>query len=185
MAMATCPAPAAAFGQAPKRMSPGGSGRVITLPVTHGFVWPRFQTFHLYESGGSLREASSALGFAAISVADRPTTRSISPGCMHVQGTVQDFVATYPHPMPLVTTHVNCGNANRASYTNWRDRVRDGMMLRNGEELVWAMALGQDNASEQPFTAYEFLVGPPAFITTTLDHWDGSNDLVPHKTWLL
>ena len=58
-------------------------------------------------------------------------------------------------------------------------------MLRNGEELVWAMALGQDNASEQPFTAYEFLIGPPAFITTTLDHWDGSNDLVPHKTWLL
>ena len=58
-------------------------------------------------------------------------------------------------------------------------------MLDSRREFVWANALGLTNASEQPYTALEFLVGPPSFITDTLDHWDGRDLPIPHKTWLV
>ena len=129
MAMATCPAPAQSVLVTEGRSVDAVLGGSVMLPVPVEFVWPRFDTFHLYESGGSLREASADLGYLAVSVADRPTTREVSPRCMHVEGRVQDFVDVYPFPMPLVTTHVTCGNANRANSVNWRARVADGRML--------------------------------------------------------
>jgi hypothetical protein len=144
--------------------------REVVLPAPPGYIFPRFSHFALYESSGAFREAFAARGYAACSVADRPTSRAPSPHCVHYIGSVQQFVRQYPHPLGLVVTHVTCTATTRANQQNWPALIRDGSMMRSAREFVWATSLGAYNASENPPGALEFLVGPPTARTDACEH---------------
>ena len=87
------------------------------------FEWPRFTHFAFFEHTGEFREAWAARGYAACSVADRRTMLPPSPGCMHVLGRVQDFLALYPHPIGISTSHVDCWPAASSNASNWQHNL--------------------------------------------------------------
>ena len=173
--------------------------REVQLPVAADFVWPVFTHFCVGEHSGHFREAAARCGFAACSVADRPTTSAPSRYCMHVIGTAQQFFSVYPHPVAFVEHHVECGAAITANRANWARNFLDGSMRARGREFVWCMSLGEYNAGEQPSTAYEFLVGPPTTKTNATEHgcchpkqwwwWQRNlphvppSDVVPRERW--
>jgi hypothetical protein len=145
------------IGQAPR------FAREVTLPVPDGFEWPVFDCFVLYSHTCNYRNCWGELGLRAVSVADRRTILEPPPECMHVIGSVADFVDVYPHPMPVVDAHPHCDPANNASHTTWPAKIADGSMLAALMEIVWILALGDRVGVEQPPTAHRFTLGPPTF----------------------
>ena len=89
---------------------------------------------------------------------------------MHYIGSVQDFVAAYPHPLGLVTAHVTCAPAAWAAHRHWGDNVLNGSILETAETLLWALCLGARAACEQPPTALARILGEPTFKTRAEDH---------------
>lgn len=156
----------------------------ITLPVPAGFDWPRFDVVCLHEHSGSFRDSwSSRLlrgrPIRACSVAERRTMTEPEVGSLHVIGGVLEFLSTYPHPIPLVTGHVNCGDANYASWSTWAAKVLSGAMLARAEEIHYLRCVGALAAMEQPPTAHELILGPASFRTAAEMHGE------PHtKTYL-
>ena len=141
--------------------------REVLLPPPPGFVWPIFTHFAFYEHTGEFREAWAPPGSdnRACSVADRPSDLPPSERCWSFVGSVWDFVHAYPHTIRTQTSHVNCGDANWASWRMWPEKILDGRMLRSAEELLWILCIGDRAAAEQPHTAHEATVGPPTFVT--------------------
>jgi hypothetical protein len=153
--------------------------REVTLPVPEGFEWPEFAFCAFYEHSGEEREAYlRAMGGApTCSVSDRRSILPPSPGAWHFIGTVQDFVAAYPHPIRLQSNHITCGYANWASWPTWASKIRDGSMRRAAEELLWVMSIGDRCTGEQPPTAHQHTVGPPTFVV------NGHDFGAPSKTY--
>merc|ERR1711938_78368 len=105
-----------------------------------------------------MRESWASMGLRACSVADRRTVLPPSPGCMHVIGTVEDFVKVYPHPLPVVDSHPTCGFANCASSTSWSEKIINGSMLTSALQMAWMLCLGDRAALEHT---------PPHTLLTT------------------
>jgi hypothetical protein len=151
----------------------------VTLPVAAGFVWPIFDVLCLHDHSGNMRDSwSSRRRFGrpvlACSVADRRTMRQPAIGSMHVIGDVYAFLAAYPHPAPVVTSHVDCADANFASWRSWPAKIRSGAMRRRAEEVHYLRSVGACAAAEQPPTAHEHLLGAASFTTAAELH--GSSD---------
>ena len=153
--------------------------REIRLPVHASFVWPRFTRFAFYEDLGNIREAWSEMGYNACSVADRPTQQAPSKGCYHFIGQVYDFVHSFPHPIDVQTSHVECGPASWSSWKTWPSKLADKRMLEAAEELLWISCIGNRSVAEQPHTAHESNLGPPTQVANANEH--GGHD----KTWCL
>ena len=150
----------------------------VTLPVPDTYEWPRVHHFALYDHSGHFPQAWSELGKAGISVADRRASKQPPDDWLHVIGDVQDFVNVYPYPIGLQTNSVTCAYMNLASRTTWREKIKDGSMLRSAEEFVWINHIGARSAGEQPPTVLETLVGPPTFSTNATNHFAARD-----KTW--
>ena len=142
----------------------------IALPADGSYSFPAFSHFAFYEESGAFREAFAALGYAACSVSERPTTRAPSAHCVHYIGTVQQFVEQYPHPLGLVVTHVTCTALTGANRAQWSRCFQDGSMQASAMEFVWASSLGAFNASENPPGVLTHLVGPPTLHTNAHEH---------------
>ena len=154
---------------------PARFDREITLPVPPGHVWDRYDVVCLHEHSGSFRESWASRSLRgrpvrACSVAERRTSTPPSPGNAHVIGDVLAFLSVYPHPIPLVTGHVTCGDANFASWTTWADKIASGAMLARAEEIHYFRSLGALAAMEQPPTAHEVILGPASFQTAAELH---------------
>ena len=154
---------------------PARFDREITLPVPPGYTWDRYDVVCLHEHSGSFRESWASRSLhgrpvRACSVAERRTSIPPSPGSAHVIGDVLSFLSVYPHPIPLVTGHVSCGDANFASWTTWAGKILSGAMLARAEEIHYFRSLGALAAMEQPPTAHEVILGPASFQTTAESH---------------
>jgi hypothetical protein len=93
-------------------------------------------------------------------------------GSAHVIGDALAFLAVYPHPIPLLTGHVNCGDANFASWTTWEGKILSGAMRARAEEIHYLRSLGALSAIEQPPTAHEHIIGCASFETAAELHGD-------------
>ena len=152
--------------------------REVTLPVPDGFVWPTFAFCAFYEHSGEKREANAhVLGAPTCSVADRRTILPPSGQAWHFIGSVQSFVATYPHPIRRQSNHVTCGGGNWASWTTHPQKIRDGTMRRAAEELLWINCIGDRSTGEQPPSAHQHTVGPPTVVL------NGNQFGAPDKTY--
>ena len=151
--------------------------REIQLPVAADFQWPEFGFIAFYEHSGEEREDAARRGDVACSVADRRTVIPPSVNCWHVIGTVQQFVAVYPHPIRRQRSHITCAHGNWASHITWPAKIRDGSMRAAAEELLWVVCLGDQAAAEQPSSAHAHTVGPP---TCTIK---GHQVKAPDKTY--
>ena len=149
--------------------------REFTLPVPPGFVWERYDVVCLHEHSGSFREswASHTLQgrpVKACSVAERRTITPPSLNCAHFLGDVFAFLAVYPHPIPLILSHVNCGDANFASWKTWGAKILSGAMRSRAEEVHYFRSLGALAGAEQPPTSHELTLGPADFQTAAELH---------------
>ena len=158
------------FGRLPLIGEAPAYEREVTLPVSGGFTWPTFTHFAFMEHSGVFVASWAARGKLACSVAERRCAAPPPPGCMHVIGRVQDFVAVYPHPLGLVTSHVTCTSGAWAASSQWETNVRNGSILRSAEELLWCMSLGAKAAAEQGPSAHARLLGEPSCKTRAEDH---------------
>ena len=143
------------------------------------FVWPAATHFALYDDHGHIRESWAARGYICISVADRPTRIPPSASCYHFIGQVYDFVQSFPHPIGVGTSHVECGPSTWSSYKTWPEKLLDGSMREAGEELLWVACIGDRHAAEQPYVSHEHTIGPPTQVIN-LNHLGGHD-----KTWNL
>ena len=154
--------------------------REIRLPPPDGFVWPKFGFIAFYEHSGEEREAyAAALNEPTCSVADRRTILPPSENCWAFIGTVQEFVASYPHPIRRQSNHVTCGWANWASWRTWPQKILDGSMRKAAEEFLWINCIGDRSWGEQPPSAHQHSVGPPTFIVKGQQHG------APSKTYYI
>ena len=147
----------------------------VELPVPPGFTWPTFDVLCLHDHSGSMRESWGShtrhgRPLRACSVAYRRTMQPPSDHCMHVIGDVFAFLAAYPHPAPAVTSHVDCADANFASWRTWPAKIRSGAMRRRAEEVHYMRSIGACAAAEQPPTAHEYILGAADFSTAAELH---------------
>lgn len=149
------------------------------LPLDASFEWPHITRFAFYEDKGCLRESWRARGYISCSVADRPTQIEPSDGCYHFIAQVYDFVAVFPYPIDVQTSHVECGPASWSSWKSWAQKLLDGRMREAGEEVVWIASIGNRAGAEQPHTAHESTIGVPTQVINANEH--GGAD----KTWCL
>ena len=85
----------------------------LTLPLPDDFTWPKFAFCALYEHSGEEREAQARVRQRpCCSIADRRCILPTSTLTWHFIGTVQDFVASYPHPLEDTYSHITCGWSN-------------------------------------------------------------------------
>ena len=134
----------------------------LTLPLPDGFTWPHFAFCALYEHSGEEREAQARVRQRpCCSIADRRCILPTSTLTWHFIGTVQDFVAAYPHPLEDTYSHITCGWSNWASWKTWEQKLRNGAMLAAAEELLWILCLGNRACAEQPPSAMQHILGPP------------------------
>ena len=147
--------------------------------LSDDFVWPAATHFAFYDDHGHIRESWAARGYICISVADRPTRIPPSANCYHFIGQVYDFVQSFPHPIGVGTSHVECGPSTWSSYKTWPEKLLDGSMREAGEELLWVTCIGDRHAAEQPYVSHEHTIGPPTQVIN-LNHIGGHD-----KTWNL
>ena len=158
------------YGDLPRLGEAPRYEREVVLPVDSDFVWPVCTHFALMNHTAAWTLAWNAKGYAACSVSDRRCTAPPPPGCMHVIGRVQEFVAVYPHPLEFVASHVTCTKGAWAANAHWADNVRDGSILAAAEELLWSLCLGSRAAAEQGPSVHARLLGEPNFKTRAEDH---------------
>ena len=164
-------APGRAEHDVPLIGEPPRHEREITLPPPPGFRWPEFAFIAFYEHSGEEREANArALDAPTCSVADRRSILPPSEKCWAFVGTVQAFVAMYPHPIPRQSNHMTCGWANWAGWRTWPLKILDGSMRHAAEELLWINCVGDRSWGEQPHSAHQHSVGPPTYIVYGHDH---------------
>ena len=130
--------------------------------------WPRFHVVVLGCHTGVDREMHAERGMHACSVARRRSILAPSETCMHIIGAIEDFLAVYPHTPDLVDAHPTCAASNRASKATWAEKVADGTMLSSAYHMLDCLSFGRRAALEQPPSAMESIIGPPAFKTNEL-----------------
>jgi len=156
-------------GATPLTVDPVRFHGEFAAPLPAGHVFPRFDRIALYEHSGAFREAWAARGLRAASVCRRPSMTPPSPGCHHYKMEVASFLQLYPHPIPFITSHVDCGSANWASHLTWPDKIASGELLASSEELLRIVCTGDRAAAEQPPTAHACILGAPTFKLQACD----------------
>ena len=77
-----------------------------------------FEAVALHEHSGAFRDAWTAVGVRAASVADRPSATRPAPGATHFVCDVETWRAKYPWSIPLATANPDCHCAACLLYTS-------------------------------------------------------------------
>ena len=145
---------------------------LLTLPYFLETA-PPFDVVALHEHTGAFRDEWAKQGFAAASVANRPTSSPPVKGAVHFIADVVEWRSAYQWSIPMATANPDCHTAAIAAPNSavhrWQRHLRSGALDGAVEHFAWLLDTADAIAIEQPPTLLAWVFGPPEVKTSFAD----------------